>query len=65
MRRYADELAADEPGNMRPMAVVVMGSDGPDVAMSEVIKGRDAVIEVGAGFDAGVDDRHADPVACS
>ena len=46
--RDADEFAADQPGDVRAVAVVVVRRDSVDAALREVVEGRDAIAEVDA-----------------
>ena len=61
--RHADKLAGDQPGDVRAMTVRIDRRDCANVALSEVVERRDAIVEVGTRLDAGVDDRDADTVA--
>ena len=63
VRRHADKLAADQPGDVRAVTVLVVRRYGSNVALGEIVERGDAVAEVDARLDAGVDDRDANAVA--
>ena len=56
---------AIKPGDVRAMTVRIDRRHCANVALSEVVERRNAIVEVGAGLDTRIDDRDADAGAAA
>ena len=56
---------AIKPGHVRAVAVRIHRRNRADVAVREVVKRRNAIVEIGARLDARIDHRHADASAAA
>ena len=60
VRGDADEPAADEPGDVRAVAVGVRRRDLPQAAADEIVESGDAAFEVRRRVETGIDDGDSD-----